>query len=124
MTGPKLTRIDAKDNTTADFWIEGATGEVRGIAIGEGAVWLPDTGNQTIYKFDPESNKVVLKVFADMYGREGSIGVGEGSVWVVTENDRILERINAKSGSVEATIQLPSDGAGVLVDKGSVWVTE
>ena len=57
MTGPKLTRIDAKDNTSADFWIEGATGEVRGIAIGEGAVWLPDTGNQTIYKFDPSRTR-------------------------------------------------------------------
>jgi streptogramin lyase len=123
MSGPKLTRIDAVDNSATEFWIEGATGFLRSIAVGEGAVWLPDTGNQIIYKFDPTSKRVVLKVFAEMFGREGSIGVGEGSIWAVTQNDRVLQRIDAKSGKVEAEIELPSPGSGVLVDAGVVWVT-
>jgi streptogramin lyase len=123
MTGPKLIRVNADDNTITDFWIAGATGEVRGIAIGEDAVWLPDAGNQHIYKFDPKSNTVVMKTFADMYGRDGTIGVGEGSIWAITVNDRLLERLDPESGGVQAAISLPSAGAGVLVDYGSVWVT-
>jgi virginiamycin B lyase len=123
MAGPKLIRINADDNAVTNTWISGATGEVRGIAIGEDAVWLPDTGNQHIYKFDPRSNTVVMKIFADMYGREGSIGIGEGSVWAVTENDRVLERFDPHSGAVQAKISLPSAAADVLVDYGSAWVT-
>jgi streptogramin lyase len=64
-----------------------------------------------------------VAIFADMYGREGSIGIGEGSVWAVTENDRLLERFDPQSGAVQVKISLPSAGAGVLVDYGSAWVT-
>ena len=57
-----------------------------------------------------------------MVGTEGTVGVGEDSVWAVTENDT-LTRINANSGEVEAKISLPDDGASVVVDFGSAWVT-
>ena len=97
----------------------------RGVAVGEGAVWLPDTGSSTIYKIDPHSNEVILEISTDIFGSRGSIGVGEGAVWVITfeDHDKTLTRYDAASGAEEARIALPSASKGVLVDYGSVWVT-
>ena len=121
MAGAKLVRINPADNSFTDTMLKGIQGGFRGIAMGEGAVWVPDIGTDTIHKFDPASSEVKLSIPAAMGDYEGSIGVGEGSVWVAEK--QLLTRFNAASGAEEAKIDLPGDGAGVLVAFGSVWVT-
>jgi streptogramin lyase len=124
MSGLGLARVDASNNSVMDNQLDSALGVYRGVAVGEGAVWVPDCGGKLVYKVDPHANTVVKRISAECYGSEGSIGVGEGAAWVVTEvGDRTLTRFNAESGAVEAKISLPSSSAGVTVDYGSVWVT-
>jgi streptogramin lyase len=81
--------------------------------------------SSTIFKIDPDQNKVVMKIATDIFGGEGNIGVGEGAVWVITfdNHDKTLTRYDAVSGAVEARIGLPRASRGVLVAHGSVWVT-
>jgi virginiamycin B lyase len=121
MSGTKLVRINPADNSFTDTKLKGIQGAFRGIAIGEGAVWVPDVGTDTIHKFDPESSTVTLSILVTMNDSEGSIGVGEGSVWVAEK--QLLTRFNAASGAEEAKFELPGEGAGVAVAFGSVWVT-
>ena len=125
MSDKGLARINPADNSVTDITIEGAVGPYRGIAIGEGAVWIPAVGSQTIYKIDPGNNEVVLKIASDFRGSEGSIGIGEGAVWILTAEDhnKTLARYNPSSGMKEASIALPASCAGVIVDFGSVWVS-
>ena len=133
MSDGHLVRVNAADNTTVDIDIPvseaGAAltenDKYRGIAVGEGAVWVPDMGSSTIYKVDPDSNKVVLKIHTDIFGGQGSIGVGAGAIWVVTfdNHDKTLTRYNSKSGAEEAKIALPYPCRGVTVGNGYVWVT-
>ena len=121
MAGAKLVRINPADNSFADTKLTGIVGPFRNIAMGEGAVWVPDVNADTIHRFDPASSIVTLSIPATMGDSEGSIGVGEGSVWVAEK--QLLTRFNAASGVEEATIELPGDGAGVVVAFGAVWVT-
>jgi len=125
MSGTRLARIEGADNRIIDIPLKGTVGRYRGIAIGENAVWVPDVGADLIFKIDPRSNGVVATIPSQMLASEGSIGVGEGSLWVVTDQESrgALTRYNAQDGAVQATIPLPSEGAGVIVDYGSVWVT-
>ena len=125
MSGRKLARINSADNSVTDIPIKGAVGGYRGIAVGEGAVWVPDVGSKMIYKVDPQTSQVVKEIPADLFGSEGSIGVGEGAVWAVTGaiGDQVLRRYSAESGAEEAIVPLPSQSAGVVVDFGAVWVT-
>jgi len=133
MSDGRMVRIDARDNSTARIAVPNGENALmlmeldryRGIAVGEGAVWVPDMASSTIFKIDPELNKVVMTIATDIFGARGSIGVGEGSVWVLTfaTHNKTLARYSAASGVIEAEIPLPEAGAAVLVAHGSVWVT-
>ena len=121
MAGAKLVRINPADNSFTDTKLAGITGPFRNIAVGEGAVWVPDVSADMIHRFDPASSAVTLTIPAAMGDSKGSIGVGEGSVWVADK--QLLTRFNAASGTEEAKIELPGEGAGVVVAFGAVWVT-
>ena len=75
MSGAKLVRVNPADNTFTDTMLKGIQGPFRGIAMGEGALWLPDVGTGMIHRFDPTSNAVTLSFPAKLGDREGS------SVW-------------------------------------------
>lgn len=70
MSEGRLARVNAKDNSVVDLAIPKGEGgamladidKYRGIAIGEGAVWIPDVGNSVIYKVDPETNQVAMTI--------------------------------------------------------------
>ena len=133
MSDGEMVRINAVDNSVIEIEVPGSEDagllmeldRYRGIAVGEGAIWVPDMASSTIYKIDPEQNEVVLAIATDIFGSRGSIGVGEGSVWVITfdSRDKTLTRYEADTGTVEAKIDLPEASNGVLVAYGSVWVT-
>jgi DNA-binding beta-propeller fold protein YncE len=126
MSGGKMIRVNATDNSVTEIKIAGAVGDYRGIAVGEGAVWVPDSGSKTIYKLDPSTNSVVMQLKAVFYDPEGSIGVGEGGVWIITIGEgskTVLTRFNSKTGVVEANIPWKEGSIAVVVDFGFVWMT-
>lgn len=133
MSNGRLARVHSADNSVIDIDIPGGESgggladadKYRGIAIGEGAVWIPDVGNSVIYKVDPQSNKVVLTIPTFIVGSAGSIGVGAGAVWVITfdDHDKTLTRYDPDSGAQAAKIALPRPCKAVVVDFGRVWVS-
>jgi len=124
MQADTLVRVDPADNSVIDIKIPGAQGLYRGMAVGEGGAWVPDTGTDTITKIDPTTNSVVLTIPVEMFGSEGSVGLGEGSLWVATVGDgkSLLLRYDSATGAEQARISMPL-GDGVTVAFGSVWVT-
>jgi len=66
----KLIRIHPDDNSVTEIPIRGAVGPFAdaGMALGEGAVWVPDHGRSMIYKIDPKANQVVREIPADSLG--------------------------------------------------------
>jgi streptogramin lyase len=132
MSESRLARINPADNSVIDIDIPSGEGgmlladgdKYRGIAIGEGGVWVPDVGNSVIYKIDPQTNAVTLTIPTFIVGSAGNIGVGAGSIWVVTfeSHDKTLTRYNPDTGVQEALIPLPRPCRGVVVDFGKVWV--
>jgi streptogramin lyase len=129
MSNHTLMRISLADNAITEIPIEGDAARHHRIAVGEGAVWISDNASQTIYKFDPETNLVTMKIPADFPTDNtgmGIIGVGQGAVWAITgpTYNPLLRRYSAQSGAEEAAIPLPSPSSGstsMVVDFGSVW---
>jgi YVTN family beta-propeller protein len=126
MSDARMVRVDPTDNSVTQIEVAGAGGSYRGIAIGEGAVWIPDTVSGTIYKLDPAANSVVKTIPVEFYDSEGSIGVGEGAVWIVAPGAKLqpfLRRFNSETGALEASIPLERGSIAAVVGYGSVWVT-
>jgi virginiamycin B lyase len=93
------------------------------VGIGEGAIWVTDIASEFIYKVDPSSKRVVLRIAATGLYRDSMIGLGSGALWVVTgESAKVLTRFDAASGKAIAQIDLPSScGPGAIYAFGSVW---
>lgn len=129
----KLLRFDPADGSVAEVALPvrenagllGILERYRGLAVGEGALWLPDVASSTILKIDPASRAIVAEVPTDIFGSRGSIGVGAGSLWVVTfdARDKRVTRYSAATGGLEARIDLPAPGLGVLFAYGAIWVS-
>jgi len=121
-----MLRVNSADNNVTKVKVAGAFGSFRGIAVGEGAVWIPDTSSKIVYKLDPGANRIVLKIPVDFYDSEGSIGVGEGAVWIVALGEKlqtVLARFNSETGAAEANIPLERGSIAAVVGFGSIWVT-
>ena len=131
LTTNKLVRINPDDNSVTEIAIPraGSRFYYSGMAVGEGAIWLPDDSRSIIYQIDPMTNQVVKEISADLLGGGGpqvksqdEITVGEGAVWVITSSNE-LRRYSAKDGTQQAAVSLPSRSSGVIVAFGSVWIT-
>jgi virginiamycin B lyase len=100
----------------------------RGVGIGEGGIWIPNVGDNTLSKIDPATDTVVGSYPVSLGGdSEGSVGVGEGAVWLVTDAEGTqagtLSRIDPNDGHVVANVPVAADSHGVVVAGGFVWVT-
>ena len=88
------------------------------IAAGEGAVFaLSGQAPFTIARIDPATSAITT--FPAPPGAR-ALRAGAGALWVSADTE--LDRLNAVTGAVEATVPL-SAGAGFLaIEEGSVWV--
>jgi streptogramin lyase len=99
-------------------------GEPRGIAVGEGGVWLSDYERDQVFEIDPDTGK--RKGDPVRFGESPtSIAVGEGYVWVVASGDNLLQRIDPDDHEVSgAPIEFGIGGGDIAVGEGSVWVAD
>ena len=123
--GFKVARLNAGTGEFLEIDLDGASQKQRKIAIGEGAVWVPDVGANLVFKIDPASNEVIASFPVDMLSTQGSIAIGAGSVWIVSAEgfEKTLVRLDSESGKEQASIELPNAGVGVAFGFGSAWVT-
>ena len=90
------------------------------IAVGGGAVWVA-TGNSTIARIDPATNRVVDVVEAG--NNPSAIALGSGALWIVDEADNTLARIDpSASNAVSFVVPVGERPSAVTVGEGSVWV--
>jgi len=120
--GGELLRIDPEALAISARIKVGAS-PYRGVAIGGDAIYIPNTGDDTISKIDPSTNTVIATFPAALNGdSEGAIGVSRDALWV-TDPAGKLTKLDAASGAVLATVDIPGDSHGVIVADGSAWIT-
>ncbi len=98
----RLYKIDpAARKLIGNVAIDGAP---RGIAAGEGAIWVCDYANDRVIKIDPASLKVVSSV--NIGSTPTSIVTGGGSVWAISPNEGLLSVIDPASAKLNATLHV------------------
>jgi ABC-type branched-subunit amino acid transport system substrate-binding protein/DNA-binding beta-propeller fold protein YncE len=105
------------------------------VTVGEGAVWVVNTEDETVSRIDPETKQIEKTFKTD--GVPSEIVAGEGALWVGNAGGRgetnttvSISRIDPGSGRVTRTVKLPGSNEGVLpsaglprlaVGAGAVW---
>jgi len=92
-----------------------------GIAVGDGYVWVTNTGADTVSQVNLQTGEVLSRIAV---GRSPSgVAVAEGSVWVANSGDRTVTRINSKIGQVVGEPIQVGNGPTAIAAAGSVlWV--
>jgi YVTN family beta-propeller protein len=115
----RVAKIDPATNGVA------ATGSSPGpdaIAVGGGSVWV--LNGSTISELDPATASHVGQVLLDDGGE--LIAYGSEAVWVASSLTGVLTRVNPRSGTSVAALDL-ADQIGLLeqlaVGEGAVWVS-
>jgi YVTN family beta-propeller protein len=94
------------------------------IAYGEGAVWVLNSGEQTVSRLDPKTGDVQRTDRAPEGATE--LAVGAGSLWIGT-NHLTVARIDPQSALPKPTVLLPDaanvggEAARVAADRRTAW---
>jgi YVTN family beta-propeller protein len=115
-------RVAKIDPATNDVVATGSSPGPDAIAVGGGSVWV--LNGSTISELDPATASHVGEVLLEDGGE--LIAFGSGALWVADPLSGVLARINPRSGSTVATLDL-ADQIGLLeqlaAGEGAVWVS-
>jgi YVTN family beta-propeller protein len=91
----------------------------RAIAYGSGGVWLVDQADNSVYRVDPETNKVGKKIPVGQ--QPSAITTGGGYVWVANALDGTVSRVDPLDRSVRSA-KIGGRPIAIAVGLGAVWV--
>jgi serine/threonine-protein kinase len=92
-----------------------------GVAVGEGAVWVANTGDETVTRIDPRTGRREgrpIRVGED----PRAITAGGGAVWVANFGDGTVSRIDPRTNSAGPPIPVGRGPSDVALGGGRVWV--
>ena len=86
-----------------------------GVAAGAGAIWVTNTGGNSVSRIDPETNEVRQTI--PVGGGPAGLAVGGDAVWVANGLDGTVTRIDAETNLPSQTITVGNGPTGVAYGK-------
>jgi virginiamycin B lyase len=96
-----------------------------GLIVGYHSIWVANCKDQSIYRVDKKTGKVLAIIkcgIADLKG-EISLAAGNNAIWVLSDSIGVLTRINVKSNKIEARIKVIPNSFCAIYKYNSVWIT-
>jgi YVTN family beta-propeller protein len=83
-------------------------------------VWVADAEQGTVWRVDPEAQRVVQPI---PVGRDpAGVAAGGGAVWVANSGERSVSWINPATNTVVKPIPVGNGPTGIALGDGAVWV--
>ena len=89
------------------------------VATGAGAVWVVDDELNSLWKFDPRTDRLVKRIPLGFV--PGGVAFGRGRVWVTDNAASKLVEIDPGADRIVRWIPVGKGPIGVAVGDGSVW---
>ena len=99
----------------------------RGVAVGDGAVWVVGTGadDYEVQRINPATGRVTARTRFSASRPLDSIAFGYGAVWVVDSANATLYRINPRTGKRTGNLHFGTSRASrpeMMLRGGEIWV--
>jgi virginiamycin B lyase len=94
-----------------------------GLTAAFGSIWSPSCGpTKEIERIDPATGKITASIPAEAANSEGGIAASPDSIWFVAKPSSLV-RIDPKTNTIKATIELPAGSENPVFGGGFVWVS-
>jgi hypothetical protein len=113
----QLLLVDARTNTVSQSVPIG--NGPQGVAVGEGSVWVANTPDGTVSRFDPGTGRIRKIAVGES---PTGVAYGDGVVWVAAGRSGNLLRIDPANDSVRSVV-VGNEPTGVTTVGTDVWVT-
>ena len=114
-----VVRLDARSGRRLVI----RTGDVgRGIAVGDGAVWVSDYDRGRVSRIDPGSNEVTRKV--PVGNGPTALTYAAGALWVANELDGTVMRIDPQQNVVTGIVPIGGTPGDLAFADGGLWVSD
>lgn len=102
--------------------VDGACGAM---IIYKGSLWLASCKDQSVYRIDKTSGKILAIIKTGIADRSGELSLAAGSeaIWVLSDKDGILTRIDSKTNAIKATINVLPNSFCTVYGYNAVWIT-
>jgi peptide/nickel transport system substrate-binding protein len=91
------------------------------LAVGDGAVWVVESGVPSVSRIVPTDGRVVKTVAVG--NGPVDVAVDEQGAWVTNRFDGTVSRIDPATGEIVQTIPVGLEPTGVAIGFGAVWVS-
>jgi peptide/nickel transport system substrate-binding protein len=92
-----------------------------GVAAGADAIWVSNTGGDSVSRIDPQTND--LRDTVPVGGGPAGVAVSPNAVWVANGLEGTVSRIDPQTNVVSQTITVGNGPSGVATGANAVWVT-
>ena len=99
-----------------------AGGVPAALVVARGSVWVANSGESTVSRFDPTTIEEGPLRTISVGSRPTGIAYGADAIWVANSGDDTVTRIDPSTYST-TTIPVGSEPVAVAVGAGAVWVT-
>jgi YVTN family beta-propeller protein len=92
-----------------------------GLVVATGAIWVANSGDATVYRFNPTTfEQGPIRTF-NVGRRPSGIAYADGAIWVANAGDDAVTRIDPNSNST-ITIRVGDGPTAIAAGAGAVWV--
>ena len=111
--------VDPQSNSVVDTVQVGA--RPRGVAVGEGSVWVANQDDKTLSRIDAATHDLVRTITLD--ATPTGVAVGLGSVWVANGLVGTVVRVDTTTNEPVEPIEVTfrSNAGTVAVGEGAIW---
>jgi YVTN family beta-propeller protein len=114
-----LARIDPSSLRSLGRGFAGAN--PAGIVFANGAVWVANGGDQTVYRFNPGTFEEGPLRTISVGQKPAGVAFGAGAIWVANAGDETVTRIDPSDYSTY-TIEVGHSPTAVAAGAGAIWV--
>src|SRR5262249_42459797 len=107
-------------------------GKLPGVSLAADAeaVWVPSSGDGTVSRVDPRTNRVIATIPTGGDPSRGwrggdplMVATGGGQVWVTVVATKSIARINPQTNQIDKTIPIGMIPFFLAVSEDSIWVS-
>lgn len=114
----QIVRVDPATSRVIDRFTTPGDGA---LAAGGGSVWQAGITTQTIYRYDPNSKRLLTQIPIGVVAKH--LTADAESLWVSSDSGRVT-RIDLATNKVTGTFQVDGRAPAVAVGHGSVWIVD